>query len=65
MEDVMTEIVKNKIQFKDDLNISVKKLIKKILILDPKKRPSTYEILQDELFKDFHDKRETLQTQYK
>ena len=65
MEDVMTEIVKNQIHFKKDLNVNVKKLIKKILILDPKRRPSTYEILQDDIFKNFHDKRETLLAMHK
>lgn len=50
MEDVMTEIVKNWIEFKLDVNPLVKNLVKKILAIDPNRRPSAEEILSDKLF---------------
>ena len=53
MEDVMTEIVKDQVQFKPNLNLEVKKLIKKILVIDPNRRPSAIEILNDKLFENF------------
>lgn len=40
MEDVMTEIIKNEIFFKDTLNPMIKNLIEKILVIDPRRRPS-------------------------
>lgn len=45
MEEVMTQIVKDDIDFKPTLNPKIKNLILKILVIDPRRRPSAKEIL--------------------
>lgn len=50
MELVMKKVMKNEIRFRKEIDLDIEKLIRKILIFDPKKRPDIEEILNDKIF---------------
>lgn len=45
MNEVMSKIKKNHIKFKKNLDVRIRKLINKILQIEPRKRPTCQEIL--------------------
>lgn len=47
----MSEIIKDQVVYKHSINPEIKKLIKKILVIDPNRRPSAQDILQDKVFR--------------
>lgn len=53
---IQRRVREGKIRFKIGLNPAIIKLILKILKADPQDRPTTYDILTDPLFADFHGK---------